>query len=64
MTDNERLARIDRKIDDLLDSFQKHALESVEIRVHVGILKKLVYGAVGIGMTAICVAICALVIKS
>lgn len=63
MTDNERMARIDEKLDRLINDFNEHALESVEVRVHVSMLKKIVYGAVGLGLTSLCVAVIALVLR-
>jgi hypothetical protein len=64
MTDNERMARIDEKLDRLINDFNEHALESVEVRVHVDLLKWLVYGAVSLGLTALCTAIVGIVIKA
>jgi hypothetical protein len=64
MTDNERISRMDEKLDKLIDAFHLHALESVEVRTHVSLLKKIVYGAVGLSLTSLCVAAIALVVKS
>jgi len=63
MNELDRLTRMDEKLDELFDAFNKHALESVEVRVHVDMLKNIVYGAVGLSLTSIMVAAFALLVR-